>query len=177
MNKLTSVVFTLLILYMHASCSSNPENPIINGKLNIQVQKVILDYIKRNPDYNTFFLSEAPRETMGGKAMSGFLLGPDYDNLAPLTERTVYVEIEGRRIYLCSNLFSLFANTPPNEWKNLHPADSLNIEGLDFPITDPGYNFLYRAVFFFYEEDEIRVINRPDSLFMPLTKNHLRFEY
>ena len=106
---------------------------------------------------------------MSGIKTSGYFLGPGYQGLLTSEKSTTYLDTNNCRIYIISNLSSLYEldNDVPI-WKNTNPTDSVVLDGV--VMYDLVYNFLHNGLFIYYSNSEMKIMERPDTFSHPTLK-------
>lgn len=177
MQLIIKIITILSILFISCSCGNKNEELYIRIKLDHRLVELVTKYVKANPDYNTFVLMESPPKTLSGRETPGFLLGPDYKFLRSGDKRNVFLEIGKSRIYILSRFCTLIDSNSITAWENRHPEDSIVVPGYEYPIKITDYVFLTKAIYLYLDDNqEFKVINRPDSIFMQLSNKHLKFQ-
>ena len=174
-NKMRNILATALISILLCSCYKSREKEEVHVRLKEEVYNLVASYIDSHPQYNTYILTEAMEQTMSGIKTSGYFLGPGYQGLLTSEKSTTYLDINNCRIYIISNLSSLYEldNDAPI-WKNTNPTDSVVLDGV--VMYDLVYNFLHNGLFIYYSNSEMKIMERPDTFFTPYIKSNVVFE-
>ena len=174
-NKMRNILATALISILLCSCYKSREKEEVHVRLKEEVYNLVASYIDSHPQYNTYILTEAMEQTMSGIKTSGYFLGPGYQGLLTSEKSTTYLDINNCRIYIISNLSSLYEldNDSPI-WKNTNPTDSVVLDGV--VMYDLVYNFLHNGLFIYYSNSKIKIMERPDTFFTPYIKSNVVFE-
>ena len=174
-NKMRNILATALISILLCACYKSREKEEVHVRLKEEVYNLVASYIDSHPQYNTYILTEAMEQTMSGIKTSGYFLGPGYQGLLTSEKSTTYLDINNCRIYIISNLSSLYEldNDAPI-WKNTNPTDSVVLDGV--VMYDLVYNFLHNGLFIYYSNSEMKIMERPDTFFTPYIKSNVVFE-
>jgi hypothetical protein len=175
MNKMRNILaIALLSILLCSSCKSRKKEDV-HAQLKEEVYSLIASYIDSHPQYNTYILTEAMEQTMSGIKTSGYFLGPGYQGLLTSEKSTTYLDINNCRIYIISNLSSLYElDNNASIWKNTNPTDSVVLDGV--VMYDLVYNFLHNGLFIYYSNSEMKIMERPDTFFTPYIKSNVVFE-
>ena len=170
-----NILATALISILLCSCYKSREKEEVHVRLKEEVYNLVASYIDSHPQYNTYILTEAMEQTMSGIKTSGYFLGPGYQGLLTSEKSTTYLDINNCRIYIISNLSSLYElDNDASIWKNTNPTDSVVLDGV--VMYDLVYNFLYNGLFIYYSNSKIKIMERPDTFFTPYIKSNVVFE-
>jgi hypothetical protein len=176
MKHLISFILGLITLAIF-SCSQEKKT-YKEFELNVDVERIINNYINEHPLFNTFILES----TTGIKrdnyeiAKDGFLLGPGYESILKKKHLSLHFTVSDKRIFYLSEIDKLI-KTDENSWVIKNETDSI-IFFNDWIIKDSWSLFIHRAIYFYYNESNVLEVNfRPDTIFAPkLLDSSVKFE-
>ena len=170
-----SMLSVMLLSILLCSCYKSSKKEGVHAQLKDEVYSIVVSYMDSHPQYNTYILTEAMEQTMSGIKTSGCFLGPGYPRLLPPEKSTSYLDINNCRLYIISNLSSLYeTDNNASMWKNTNPTDSVVLDGV--VIYDLVFNFLHNGLFIYYSNSEMKIMERPDTFFTPYIKSNVVFE-
>ena len=175
MNKMRNILaIALLSILLCSSCKSRKKQDV-HAQLKEEVYSLVTSYMDSHPQYNTYILTEAMEQTMSGIKTSGYFLGPGCPRLLTPEKSTSYLDINNCRLYIISNLSSLYeSDNNASMWKNTNPTDSVVLDGV--VIYDLFFNFLHNGLFIYYSNSKMRIMERPYTFFTPYIKSNVVFE-
>ena len=179
----TTAFFTFMFLvFIVISCNKKDETEINTQlKMHKDVEKIIIDYMKEHPQYNTLLLKSTDKleKREESPSIQGFLLGPGYKSL--IEEKNgpaIHFDISGKRIFYICSIDELVQNNK-TDWIIENISDSIFLDN-GWIIKNPTELFLYKSIYFYYDKDEMDslVINtRPDTIFAPrLLSSSIEFQ-
>ena len=170
-----SILSVMLLSILLCSCYKSSKKEGVHAQLKDEVYSIVVSYMDSHPQYNTCILTEAMEQPMSGIKTSGYFLGPGYPRLLPPEKSTSYLDINNCRLYIISNLSSLYEfDNDASMWKNTNPTDSVVLDGV--VIYDLVFNFLHNGLFIYYSNSKKKIMERPDTFFTPYIKSDVVFE-
>lgn len=169
------IIILVLIVLMSSCQRRKPLN--MNIQFREDVSELLEKYVKDHPKYNTLILIKSPEKTFSGERMHGFLLGPLYNGSDQFAkEQSLYFNIDHCRIYVHTDINNLLTSSNKSAYKNTNPPDSFELcPGGGWIMKGGTALFWHNAIFFDFKNGKInRIINRPDTFYMPRNRAIIR---
>ena len=169
-NKILAVALSIILALATVGCTQ---------KRPYQVRKdcytAIKAYVAEHKECNSFLLLSTQKLFNEDGKHPGFLIGPLYKGLdkelkdfAP----TEFLEIDGRKVYLFSEVSYLLNNDHIQISDYFKPDSVLIFSYGQQRIYNHNrlINYLKRAKLLYFEQGELRISNSPDTLYLPVIK-------
>jgi hypothetical protein len=169
-NKILAVALSIILALATVGCTQ---------KRDYQVRRdcytAIKVYVAEHKECNSFLLLSTQKLFNEDGTHPGFLIGPLYKGLdkelkdfAP----TEFLEIDGRKVYLFSEVSYLLNNDHIPISGYLKPDSVLILSYDQQRIYNHNrlINYLKRAKLLYFEQGKLRICNSPDTLYLPVIK-------
>lgn len=169
-TKKIAVVLFLILFSCTGNQSEEKEKSVsiqFNDSLFLKenIIELIRNYIKENLTYNSYFISVC-REEEYPYNMKGFLLGPTYKDIFEACHPIMFLNIEGKRVYLESWNESLFAKIKLPDTFFVEKNSIINEYGIE--VKDVDELFIRKSIFFKVNyNNSISLDLRPDTSMIP----------
>ena len=169
-NKTLTVVLSIILALATAGCT-----PKKSYQVRPDCYAAMKAYVAVHKEYNGFLLLSTQKLFNEDGTHPGFLIGPLYKGLdkelkdfAP----TEFLEIDGRKVYLFSEVSYLLNNDHIPISDYFKPDSILILSYGQQRIYNHNrlINYLKRAKLLYFEQGKLRISNSPDTLYLPVIK-------